>query len=636
MSGVSPIIRRPALFILGGMLAACSHLRPESDGVPSHATGAKRSARAEPAMLAAAMPDPFEPVNRGVWELNRGLLAGVLQPTGRVYRTMVPTPVRGSIRDFTRNATYPGRCLNHILQGRWAGAGDESLRFLCNTTVGLGGLLDVATRWKIPQSEADFAQTFGGWGWKPRTYLMLPLLGPSDGCHAVGWAADEAASPWNYVKYCQPVPYAAYYNQQSGHTEEEMRMIRAEADPYSTLKYVWTYSSSDSSPDHPPEQSARRAPDPATLQTLGVARIACHNPDFPGLGREMSAPLPATGRAVRFNCWLQPGRAPLVYVAPGVGSHRLSMTALSVAECLYQQGFSVVTTTSVFHPEFMQEAASVALPAYAPVDCHDLLAALTAIDRVLEQKRPGLAGDRALVGLSLGGFQTLYLAAHAPRQEAGLLRFDRYVAIEAPVSLGYGITCIDRFNEASRAWPAAERQDLASHALHKAAMLEDPAAASSAGLAFDGIESKFLIGLTFQLTLRDAIFSSQLAHNLGVLHTPLSRWRREPCYQEIAGYTYRDYFLRFVVPYYRQRGIGADEISRQANLMTCETSLRAQSKVRVIANRNDFLLTGADLAWLHRTFGGSRLKLFPDGGHLGNLASAPVQQAILSSLSGLK
>ena len=166
-------------------------------------------------------------------------------------------------------------------------------------------------------------------------------------------------------------------------------------------------------------------------------------------------------------------------------------------------------------------------------------------------------------------------------------------------------------------------------------MLQNPSAAT-AGVSFDAIESQFLIGLNFQLTLRDAIFSSQLAHNMGVLHTPLSKWRREPCYQEIAGFSYRDYFQRFVVPYYRQRGIGAEEISRQANLMTYETSLRAQSKVRVIANRNDFLLTHGDFAWLQSTFGGSRLKVFPNGGHLGNLASAPVQQAIVSSLGGLR
>ena len=84
-------------------------------------------------------------MNRGLWAVNEGLLRGVMQPSSRVYRTVVPGPVRRSIKDFTRNITYPGRLLNHVLQGRWGGAGDESQRFLVNTTAGVGGLSEGCT-----------------------------------------------------------------------------------------------------------------------------------------------------------------------------------------------------------------------------------------------------------------------------------------------------------------------------------------------------------------------------------------------------------------------------------------------------------------------------------------------------------
>jgi ABC-type transporter lipoprotein component MlaA/pimeloyl-ACP methyl ester carboxylesterase len=578
------------------------------------------------------MADPLEPLNRGLWEVNRGLLAGVIQPTGRAYRTVVPSPVRRSIRDFTRNVTYPGRCVNHILQGRWAGAGEESLRFLCNTTVGIGGLFDVATRWKLPKSEADFAQTFGHWGWVPQTYVVLPFLGPSDECHALAFAADEVAAPWNYAEPYRLAASGSRYNQVTEQTDEQMRLIRSTADSYSTVKYIWTYTSLHKSPDW----RSMGAKDTPTLQTLNVARISYQNQNFPQLGREMSVRLPSTGRFMQFNCWLQPGRAPLVYIAPGLGSHRLSLTALSVAEHLYQKGFSVVTTTSVFHPEFMEQASTAALPAYPPVDCQDLLVGLTAIDRLLEHKRPGLLGDRALVGLSLGGFEALYLAARENRQDAGLLRFDRYVAINTPVRLDYGVTCIDRFNQAAQSWPPAERQFLANNALHKVSTMRDLSATSTSDLPFDGIESKFLIGLTFQLVLRDALFSSQSRHNLGVLRTPISHWRREPCYQEILGYSYRDYLLKFAAPYYRQRGVQLSDFQREGNLMTYANQLQSQRKIRVITNRNDFLLTSEDNAWLQSTLGSARLKTFPNGGHLGNLANRPVQNALTDALIGLK
>ncbi len=586
-----------------------------------------------PVVLPTFLPDPGEPLNRGLWAVNHGLLVGVMQPSGRVYRAVVPPPVRQSIRDFTRNLTYPGRCVNHLLQGRWAGAGDESLRFLCNTTVGVAGFFDVASRWSLPQSEADFAQTFGRWGWSPQAYVMLPFIGPSDDCHAVGWAADEAAEPWNYTYPYRLTDYGTYYNELSDKAEEYVRILHAEADPYATVKYAWSYTSRHDRPDW----RSLGAKDMPTLQTLGAARIACQDAGFAQRGRELRVRLPSTGRDLTFNCWLQPGCAPLVYVAPGLGSHRLSPTTLSLAEALYQNGFSVVTITNGFHPEFMAQAATSALPAYPPVDCHDLLVVLTSIDRLLEEKHPGQFGKRALVGFSIGGFETLHLAARERHQSPGLLHFDRYVAINSPVDLNYGATCIDGFlAQAAHAWPAASSQARANNALHKATRIAELAAIPTAELPFDATESQFLIGLNFRMILRDAIFTSQVEHDQGVLRTPLTPWRREPVYQEILGYSFRDYFLRFVVPYYHQRGIELRDFRREANLMNEGKRLHAQPKVRVVTNRNDFLLTPAAISWLESTLGPKRLKIFAEGGHLGNLASRPVQRAVMDSLSGLQ
>ena len=76
-------------------------------------------------------------------------------------------------------------------------------------------------------------------------------------------------------------------------------------------------------------------------------------------------------------------------------------------------------------------------------------------------------------------------------------------------------------------------------------------------LPFNAIESKFLIGLTFRLSLRDIIFSSQRRNNQGVLQHPLWNFRRDPVYQEILQYSYQDYFDKFAVPYYQARGMAS-------------------------------------------------------------------------------
>ena len=125
---------------------------------------------AETVVLPKSVPDPIEPFNRVMWGFNKALMTGVIKPTSRVYRFVVVKPVRTGIGNFGRNLTYPGRLINNLLQGKWSGARDESYRFVCNTTVGVAGFFDPATKWKIPKSDADFGQTFGKWGWKPQCF----------------------------------------------------------------------------------------------------------------------------------------------------------------------------------------------------------------------------------------------------------------------------------------------------------------------------------------------------------------------------------------------------------------------------------------------------------------------------------
>ena len=158
-------------------------------------------------------------------------------------------------------------------------------------------------------------------------------------------------------------------------------------------------------------------------------------------------------------------------------------------------------------------------------------------------------------------------------------------------------------------------------------------------LPFNAIESKFLIGLTFRLILRDIIYSSQRRNNQGVLQHPIRNFRREPVYQEILQYSYQDYFEKFVIPYYQARGMAsptAETLEKAGDLRTYDAGLRANPNIRVIVNQNDFLLTDEDLAWLHATFTPEQLTVFPQGGHLGNLSNPTVQKAILAALTPMR
>jgi ABC-type transporter lipoprotein component MlaA/pimeloyl-ACP methyl ester carboxylesterase len=584
-------------------------------------------------LMPESLSDPIEPFNRGVWEFNRGLMHGFLHPLSAGYRALVPAPARASVRNFSRNITYPGRLLNHALQGRWSGAGDESLRFLCNTTAGVGGLFDVASRWKIGRSDADFAQTFNQWGWKPQNFVVLPFLGPSSDAETVGLIADKAAEPTTYITAVRGVSGFCTFNRLSESADDAARLLSAEADSYVLAKAALSGIANANFTNHRHYEAA----DQATLETLGVAAIRCESSSFPFEGRTMSVCLDSTGKSLKFNCWLQRDAAPLVFVMPGLGSHRLSLTTLAVAEHLYANGFSVVTISSVFHPEFMSNASTAALPAYAPVDSNDLLVALSTINNNLEKRHPGLFGKRAIIGLSMGGFQALQIASREKSQSKDLLVADRYVAINSPVDLKIGAGFLDAFYKAPLQWPQQERHERINQTTAKALMMLAPGPrAKTPPVTFGGIESKYLIGLNFRFILRDAIFNSQSRHNLGQIQTPLSSWSRNSAYDEISHWSYSDYFHKLVVPYYATRGISASQIIYEADLRNKSPQLRSNSKVRVLSNRNDFLLGPSDAAWLKSTFPGKKHTMFPNGGHLGNLSSPPMRAAILESLKGLR
>ena len=106
---------------------------------PSNAS--PRPPTAETIVLPKSVPDPIEPFNRVMWGFNKGLMTDVIKPTSKVYRFVVVKPVRTGIGNFGKNLTYPGRLINNLLQGKWAGARDETYRFACNTTVGVGRVL---------------------------------------------------------------------------------------------------------------------------------------------------------------------------------------------------------------------------------------------------------------------------------------------------------------------------------------------------------------------------------------------------------------------------------------------------------------------------------------------------------------
>lgn len=129
--------------------------------------------------------DPIEPVNRVIFEFNEVFLNVVLQPIAKAYR-FVPGDFRLAIANFLRNLNAPLVLANDILQGEVERAMRTTGRFVANSTIGLGGLVDVAEFSGIPGHTEDLGQTFAVWGVGEGFYLVIPVLGPSNPRDAIG------------------------------------------------------------------------------------------------------------------------------------------------------------------------------------------------------------------------------------------------------------------------------------------------------------------------------------------------------------------------------------------------------------------------------------------------------------------
>ena len=126
-----------------------------------------------------AADDPFEDYNRKIWAFNEFLDDNFAKPTAEVYTSIAPNFVEISISNFFRNLNELDNTANQLLQGKPLLAVNDFSRFLINTTIGLGGFIDVGSSFGLERHDEDFGQTLGAWGVGSGPFLMLPLYGPS-------------------------------------------------------------------------------------------------------------------------------------------------------------------------------------------------------------------------------------------------------------------------------------------------------------------------------------------------------------------------------------------------------------------------------------------------------------------------
>ncbi len=239
-----------SVFTIFGALFLAAFLIVSPVSAASH-SGQAASAETSSSSGSGEINDPFEGLNRVLFFINDGLDTMFLRPIAVAYTTFIPAPVRRGVDNFMANVATPVTLSNDILQGEWQRAGITAKRFVINSTVGLGGLVDYAATQGLPKHTEDFGQTLAVYGVDSGPYIFVPILGPSTPRHLVGRAVDLLSDPWTYILYhrsllVQLAPKAVVGASYRGRNDVALNSIKeTSGDYYTSIKNLYSQSRRD-------------------------------------------------------------------------------------------------------------------------------------------------------------------------------------------------------------------------------------------------------------------------------------------------------------------------------------------------------------------------------------------------------
>lgn len=206
--------------------------------------------------------DPLQKINRGVYKFNDVVDRATLKPLAKGYQKITPQWMRTGVSNFFSNIGEPWTIVNELFQGKPKAMGKQTGRFLINSVLGVGGLIDVASRMNIQAQKEDFGQTLAVWGVPSGPYVVLPLLGPSSIRDGFGRVPDYYGHPLSYAQVNWKVRTGLAV---LGAVSAREKLLSLEGilnkayDPYSVMRDVWVqqreYEIYDGNPPQPKDDS---------------------------------------------------------------------------------------------------------------------------------------------------------------------------------------------------------------------------------------------------------------------------------------------------------------------------------------------------------------------------------------------
>jgi hypothetical protein len=331
---------------------------------------------------------------------------------------------------------------------------------------------------------------------------------------------------------------------------------------------------------------------------------------------------------LQYSVAQQRGPAPLLFIIAGTGSSYGSANCRFLQQVFHRAGFHVVTMSSPTYPNFVVSASTTQVPGYIPHDVADLYQSMDAIANQIGRDRITVCH---LAGYSLGGTQSAFLAELDTREKR--FGFGKVLLLNPAVSLMDSAMRLDRLlvdnvtdrADAARKVAALVGELSAAYRDSNAVNFgDDFLFALHGGKSFSETELKILIGVAFRLSLASMVFTSDTCTGAGYIvprgHRIEKNESLSPYLDASVSVSFDDYIKEYLLPFlkFQDPSMTAEKAVAACSLEAIAPFLREAGNVAVMTNADDPILDQRDFSFLTSTFG-SRLTLYPVGGHCGNL-----------------
>lgn len=597
--------------------------------------------------------DKCESFNRKLFIFNMKLNKYVLRPVNIVWASIMPKYGMDRIKCVYTNINFPTRFVSCILQKDFKTLKHEAKRFAINTTMGVGGLYDVAqTKFKMEPRQEDMQQALAHYDKriKKGPYLFLPII-HGNLRDDIGQVMNYPLNPCAYVLGpFSIVATAAFFINNSTYLQPLIKKVELTyADPYELIRaadgvtnyiknnnldrtevFAQTTAKENIVPINNVADCPELKPDVRfsdfNLQSPLIdamrttlfdnmerdnskwAEISLWNKSFDKQIKTASVRIYDGRPKYKYRYILQTDKnAPVAIIFPSIGEGILSDKSVMQTKMLYREGYSVIMLGSTCNWEFLKSMPTDYRPGLPNVDAQYLRTATARILEDVQSKYRCNFRNKIAVGTSFGAITGLFVAAQ--ESEENTLNISRYISINPPVEAIFAINQVDKF---SQDWKN-DSSDIKARAaitvqrvLQKTQEVSDKNGNSNPTyFPFSDDEAKLILGFFMRQKLYDLVFTIENG----------SRAKKNKIYTSMNDMSFNDYAQKYL---FANQTKSIAQLDYEASLYSIASYLKSSDNYKIYHSVDDYYASPQQLAWLKQQ-SGEKVVYFSNGSHLGEL-----------------